>query len=264
MHTRQRLTDRVALITGASRGIGRATALRLAAEGARIAVNFSKDDAGAAAVVRQIESVGGVAMAVRADVRDPAAVEAMHGQIASALGAPDILVNNAGTLVMGSALAMKVAALGEAIDINVAGPLACVQRFAPAMVERRRGRIVNVAATSAFGTTAGGVVPHAAAKAALVLWGKQLALELGEHGITVNAVCPGAIETEITLPGGALHEELKGLRVQQVRNTALRRVGSMDEVAGVIAFLVSDDAAFVTGQAVSVDGGRMDFLSRSG
>jgi len=264
MQTPQRLADRIALITGASRGIGKATALRLAAEGARIAVNYSKDQAGADAVVRRIESAGGVAMAVRADVRDPAAVESMHSEVTARLGAPDILVNNAGTLVMGTALAMPCAALGEALDINVAGPLACVQRFVPAMIERRRGRIVNVAATSAFGTTAGGVVPHAAAKAALVLWGKQLALELGEHGITVNAVCPGAIDTEVTLPGGALHEALKGVRAQQLRNTALRRAGSMDEVAGMIAFLVSDDAAFVTGQAISVDGGRMDFLSHSG
>lgn len=264
MLTSQRLADRVALVTGASRGIGRATALRLAAEGARVAVNYSKDETGAGAVVREIESRGGAALAVQADVRDPAAVEAMRGKVAATLGAPDILVNNAGTLVMGSALAMQGTALGEAIDINVAGPLACVQKFAPAMIERRRGRIVNLSATSAFGTTAAGVVPHAAAKAALVLWGKQLALELGEHGITVNAVCPGAIETEITLPGGALHEALKGVRVQQLRHTALRRVGRMDEVAGVIAFLVSEDAAFITGQAISVDGGRMDFLSRSG
>lgn len=264
MQTTQRLADRVALITGASRGIGRATALRLAAEGARVVVNFSKDEAGAAAVVSEIESAGGVALAACADVRDPAAIGTMHDRIRATFGAPDILINNAGTLVMGGALAMQGAALGEAIDINVAGPLACVQQFAPAMIERHRGRIVNLGATSAFGTTAAGVVPHAAAKAALVLWGKQLALELGEYGITVNAVCPGAIETEITLPGGALHEALKGVRVQQVRNTALRRVGRMEEVAGVIAFLASDDAAFVTGQAISVDGGRMDFLSHSG
>ncbi|GMU68663.1 MAG: 2-hydroxycyclohexanecarboxyl-CoA dehydrogenase [Steroidobacteraceae bacterium] len=264
MQTSRRLDGRIALVTGASRGIGRATALRLAAEGARIAVNYSTDEAGATATVRQIEAAGGIARAVRADVRDTAALETMHGEITAALGAPDILVNNAGTLVMGGALAMEAAALDEAIDINVAGPLACVQRFVPAMIERRRGRIVNVGATSAFGTTAAGVVPHAAAKAALLLWGKQLALELGKHGITVNAVCPGAIDTEITLPGGALHEALKDVRQQQLRNTALRRAGGMDEVAAVIAFLVSDDAAFVTGQAISVDGGRTDFLSRSG
>ncbi len=264
MQTPTRLSNRVALITGASRGIGRATALRLAAEGARVAVNYSRDEASAIAVVREIEAHGGTALAVQADVRDPEAVEAMASVIGDAFGTPDILVNNAGTLAMGTALAMKREALNEAVDINIEGPLRCAQQFAPPMIDRRRGRIVNISATSAFGTAAAGIVPHAMTKAALVLWGKHLALELGQYAITVNTVCPGAIETETTMPGGALHEALKDIRKQQINHTALRRVGTMDDVAGVIAFLVSDDAAFVTGQAISVDGGSKDFLSRSG
>jgi 3-oxoacyl-[acyl-carrier protein] reductase len=229
-----------------------------------VIINYSRDEAGATAVVREIETRGGDALAIQADVRNANAVARLGDMVVSAFGAPDILVNNAGTLVMGTALTIQREALDEAVDINIVGPLLCTQQFAPLMIERGRGRIVNISATSAFGTTASGVVPHAMAKAAIVLWGKQLALELGKHGITVNAVCPGAIETEITLPGGALHEALKGVREQQIRHTALGRVGAMDEVAGVIAFLVSDDAAFVTGQAISVDGGRMDFLSHSG
>jgi 3-oxoacyl-[acyl-carrier protein] reductase len=259
-----RLAGRVALVTGASRGIGAATARRLAAEGARVVVNFRSDAAGADAVVGQIAAAGGEAVALRADVRDPAAVAALRAAVEARLGTVEILVNNAGTLQTGDALGLGTEALRAAIEVNVEGPVLCVQAFVPGMLQLGRGRIVNVAATSAFGTTAAGIAPQAIAKSGLLVWGKQLALQLGPRGITVNAVCPGAIDTEVTLPGGALHEALADLRRRQVAATALRRTGSMAEVAGAIAFLVSDDAAFVTGQALSIDGGRTDFLSHSG
>jgi NAD(P)-dependent dehydrogenase (short-subunit alcohol dehydrogenase family) len=259
-----RFRDTVALVTGASRGIGRATARRLGAEGARVVVNYGNDAAAAAQVVDEIVADGGQAYAVRADVRDADAVTTMVAAVEARFGSIDVLVNNAGTLVLGDALVLSHAALDEAMRINVLAAAQCVGAVAPAMRLRRRGRIVNVAATSAFGTTAAGVVPHAIAKAGTVLLTKQQALALGPDGITVNAVCFGAIDTELTLPGGRLHEALAPVRKRQVAQTSLRRAGTTAEAAAVIAFLASDDAAFVTGQALSVDGGRTDFLSASG
>jgi 3-oxoacyl-[acyl-carrier protein] reductase len=260
----QRFSGRVALVTGASRGIGKATALRLASEGATVVVNHARSPEAAQAVVDAIEAAGGRAIACQADVRDPAAVAALVQEAQSRCGPIDVLVSNAGVLVAGRTLELDEARLAEAMRINVLASALCAAAVAPGMRARGSGRIVNVAATSAFGTTAGGIAPHAIAKAGVVLLTKQLAAELGPAGITVNVVCPGAIDTESTLPGGALHEALRATRAQQQAQTLLGRAGTAAEAAAVIAFLASDDAAFVTGQALSVDGGQTDFLTHSG
>jgi 3-oxoacyl-[acyl-carrier protein] reductase len=260
----QRFAGRVALVTGASRGIGKATALRLAAEGATVIVNYARSGDAAQEVVDAIMAAGGGAIAYQADVCDPAAVAALVREAEARCGAIDVLVNNAGVLVTGRTLELDEARLAAAMRINVLASAQCAAAVAPGMRARGRGRIVNVAATSAFGTTAGGIVPHAIAKAGVVLLTKQLAAELGPSGITVNVVCPGAIDTETTLPGGALHEALRATRAQQKAHTLLGRAGTAAEAAAAIAFLASDDAAFVTGQALSVDGGRTDFLTHSG
>ena len=259
-----KLSGRVALVTGASRGIGRVTALRLAREGADLVVNFSTDRAGGEAVAAEIRALGRRALICQADVRDRVAVHAMVAETAAALGPVDILVNNAGTLIMGRALTASAEELRAALAINVESMLHCTQAVAPGMIQRRSGRIINVSATSALGTAVTGTVPHVIAKSGVVMLTKQLALELGEHQVTVNAVCPGAIETEITSPGGRLYEQLKEVRKHQLAHTALRRIGRSDDVAAAIAFLAGPDADFITGQALSIDGGRTDFLTHSG
>lgn len=260
----RRFEGRVALVTGASRGIGKATTLRLAAEGASVIVNYARSRDAAEALVATLVAGGARAIALQADVGDAAAVTAMVQEAEQRLGPIDVLVNNAGHLVTGRALELDATRLAEAMRINVLAAAHGAAAVAPGMRARGRGRIVNVAATSAFGTTVASIAPHALAKAGVVLLTKQLAADLGPAGITVNVICPGAIDTETTLPGGALHEALRATRAQQRAHTLLGRAGTAAEAAAVIAFLASDDAAFVTGQALSVDGGRTDFLTHSG
>lgn len=259
-----RLEGRVALVTGASRGIGRAVALRFAREGADVVINYVHREAAAQAVAAEIRALDRRAFTIRADVQDRVQVESMVAAALSEWGRIDILVNNAATLVLGSALSMSASDLDQAVRINVQSLLHCVQCVAPQMVARRSGHIVNIAATSALGTSVQGMAPHVIAKAGVLIVTKTLAQELGAFGITVNAVLPGAIDTEITLPGDALHDALKPVRAAQVERTLLRRAGTAEEVAAVVAFLASEDAAFMTAQALSVDGGRTDFLTHSG
>ena len=254
----------MALVTGASRGIGRAIALRCAREGADVVINYAHRDDAAQTVAEAVRTIGRRALVIRADVQIRGQVEAMVMTTEREWGRIDILVNNAAVLVFGNALTMSVDALETAMRINVQSLLHCVQCVAPLMTARRSGRIINIAATSALGTSVKGIAPHVTAKAGVVILTKTLAQELGAAGITVNAVLPGAIDTEITLPGGELHEALRPIRAAQLERTLLGRAGTADDVAAVVAFLASDDAAFMTAQALSVDGGRTDFLTHSG
>lgn len=256
--------NRTALVTGGSRGIGGQTVRMLAASGVRVAFCWREDEAGARAVSEEIRAAGGEALAVRADVRDGDAVRRMVDEVLGCWGRLDVLVNNAALLVTGRALDSTPQALRDSLEANFLSATLCTQAVLPAMTAGGWGRIVNVASTGVFGTTARSVMPLTAAKAALVIWTKQLAQELGPRAITVNAVCPGAIDTEVTLPGGALHESIREIRRGQLERTALGRAGTAREVAALIAFLASEEAAFITGQAISIDGGRSDFLTHSG
>ncbi len=238
----------VALVTGASRGIGRAIALRLASTGVAVAVNYVARPDAARAVVDEIRAGGGVALAVQADVRSSEAVRAMAAQVEGELGEIDILINNAGITRDGLFVRMSEQDWHDVIATNLDGAFHCTQAVIRKMQRGRWGRIVNVSSLAGLAGNAG-QVNYAAAKAGLVGFTRALAKEVGSRGITVNAVAPGFVETDMT---AGLQSDWKE---QALKLTPAGRFGLPEEVAAAAAFLVSDEAAYITGQVISVDGG---------
>ncbi len=244
------LQDRTALVTGASRGIGRAIALVLAREGARVAVNYrgGKDLAGV--VAAEIRSAGGEAVAIQADVRQRAEVDAMVQEVIRLWGHVDILVNNAGIARDTLLLRMSQEDWDDVLETNLRGAFYCCRAVMRQMVRQRWGRIVNI--SSVIGRLGNaGQANYSASKAGLHGLTKSLAREYGGRNITVNAVAPGYIPTDMTatLPKEALEAIL--------RQIPLGRLGTCEEVAEVVAFLASERAAYVTGQIIGVDGGML-------
>ena len=242
------LEDKVAVVTGASRGIGRAIALELARRGACVVVNYNRSGEAAADVVTGIEAAGGQAIAVQADVSD---FEQATGLIQAALdrfGRLDILVNNAGTTRDQLLMLMKEGDWDDVLRINLKSVFNCCKAAARPMVRQRQGRIINISSVSGIAGQ-GGQTNYAASKAGIIGFTKSLAKELGPRSITVNAVAPGFIPTDLTAD---LSEELKQKAVEA---TPLRRMGRPEEIAYAVAFLASDEAAFITGEVLTVDGG---------
>lgn len=242
------LTDRVALVTGASRGIGRQTALTLAENGAKVIVNYNGNREKAEEVVSLIQEKGGQASVCGFDVSDYEATGSNMAAIIKEYGRLDILVNNAGVTKDGLLLKMSEADYDAVIDTNLKGTFNCIRHAARQMVKQKYGRIVNLSSVvGVYGN--GGQVNYSASKAGIIGITKSVAKELGSRGITVNAVAPGFIVTEMT---DAMTDEAK----QQVADRiAMKRLGSTQDVADMIAFLASDKAAYVTGQVICVDGG---------
>lgn len=258
---RRRLENRVALVTGGSRGIGRAICELFAREGATVLVNFATSPAKAEAVVAAIRESGGRAGAFQADVASRASVEAMVAAASRAFGSIDILVNNAGILRWGTTLDLAEEDLDRLIAVNLKGAIYCSQAVAPGMKERRYGKIVNMSSLAGLGTAVVGSTPYAITKSAVITLTKRLAFELGPDGINVNAIAPGFIRTEMLQL-----DETSGdrARVEALSAKAmLNRIGTARDVANVALFLASDESSFMTAQVLTVDGGRMDFLSRS-
>jgi 3-oxoacyl-[acyl-carrier protein] reductase len=240
--------SRVALVTGGSRGIGRACALALAADGHRVALCYRADKEGAAETAAAITDGGGEALAVAADVADPAALDSAMKEIESTWGPVQILVNNAGVTRDGLLLRMTDEQWGEVLHTNLDGAFYAIRRAAPGMVRGRFGRIVNVGSASGA-TGSAGQVNYAAAKAGLLGLTRSVARELASRNITCNLVAPGPIATAM-LDG--VSEERQG---ELTKLVPLARLGTPDEVGATVAFLCSEAAGYITGAAIPVDGG---------
>lgn len=242
------MQGRVALVTGGSRGIGRAIAVRLAQGGARIAIAYRSNDEAAAETVKLVREAGAECEAFKSDVSSSEDVAALIEGITESLGPVEILVNNAGTTRDNIMMRMKDAEFDEVIQTNLKGTYLCTRGVLRAMVRARWGRIVNLSSVVGLMGNAG-QANYAASKAGIIGMTKSVAREVANRGITANAVAPGYVLTELT---DGLPEEIKGRVLEQI---PVGRFGEPEDVAEVVAFLVGDGAAYVTGQTIAVDGG---------
>ncbi len=252
------LSAQIALVTGASRGLGKAIARRLAAQGAAVCVNYVSREKEAAALVEEIGGPGR-AMAVRADVGDPAQVEEMLKRIKEEFGPVSILVNNAGLAYRATLESFEPAGMERMRRTNVDGVIQVTRTVVPGMKERRYGRIINISSIAGHGTTLPGNAFYAATKAAVSMLTRRFAMELGPHGITVNAVAPGFILTDMVKEG---RTELEYREVVKKISAVsmLGKPGEPDDIAHAVAFLASPLSGFITAQILTVDGGRMDYI----
>lgn len=258
-----RLKDKVCLVTGASRGIGRAIAITFGKEGADVVVNYSKSKDKAEEVVNEIVKFGRRAIAVKADVSNKDEVAAMVKTVIKEFGKIDVLVNNAGiTWKPTNILEGTREEWERVLGVNLIGTYYCIQAVAPYMIKQKYGKIINISSLASIGTTFGEQVAYGPSKAAINILTKRLAYELGQYNIYVNAIAPGLIRTEI-LSVGRSEEELQKLFNNIANMTALHRIGEPQDIANVALFLASDESNFVTGQVIVADGGRFNFLSHS-
>ncbi len=243
------LAGKVALVTGGARGIGRATAVRLARGGARIAINYKTNAAAAEEAARLVAEAGSESVTVQGDVSIEADVDrVVKDALAFGRGRIDILVNNAGITRDDLLIRMTPEAWDEVIDLNLRGAFLVTRAVLRSMMKQRHGRIVNVSSVAGVAGNAG-QANYAAAKAGLIGFTKTVAREMASRNITCNAVAPGFVATDLT---NALLEKMKDRILPQI---PLGRFGTVEDVAAAIAFLVSDDAAYITGQTLVIDGG---------
>jgi 3-oxoacyl-[acyl-carrier protein] reductase len=240
------LAGKVALVTGGSRGIGAAIAKRLAADGASVAVTYSKGADAASSLVKEIERGGGKAIAIQADAADPDAVKAAVEKTVAAFGRLDVLVNNAGTAIPKPFEEATLEEMDRVININIRGVLVATQAALKHM--KRGGRIIMIGSAVGERVAAPGLVPYAATKGAVKMFTQALAREIGSRGITVNNVQPGPIDTELNPATG-------DWAVPQKAATALDRYGQVDEIAAMVAFVAGPESAYITGANLTVDGG---------
>jgi len=242
----KKLEGKIALITGGSRGIGAAIATRLAAEGANVAITYTKGADAAASVVKEIERAGGKAIAIQADAADADAVKAAVEKMFATFGRLDVLVNNAGTAIPKTFEETTMEEMDRVIDINLRGVLATTQAALKHMNDG--GRIIIIGSAVGERAVAPGLVPYAATKGAVKMFTQALSREVGSRGITVNNVQPGPIDTELNPAAG-------DWAVPQKAATALDRYGHVDEIAAMVAFVAGPESSYITGANLTVDGG---------
>jgi 3-oxoacyl-[acyl-carrier protein] reductase len=247
------LTDRVAVVTGSSRGIGRAIALKLASLGAKVAVNYYGSEDAAQEVVEEIESGGGEAIAVQADVKDAEQAKELIGAALEAFGRLDILVNNVGITRDTLLMRMKEDDWDIVMNTNLKGTFNCTKAAQRTMIRQRYGRIINITSVSGVAGQVG-QANYSASKAGVIGFTKAVARELGTRSITVNAVAPGYVQTDQTAD---LPQELIDYILEL---TPLKRPGTAEEIANAVAFLASEEASYVSGQVLGVDGGMMSMM----
>ena len=241
-----KLNEKVALVTGGSRGIGAAIAKRLAADGASVAITYAKDANAASAVVKAIESAGGKALAIQADAADAAAVKGAVEKTVATLGRLDVLVNNAGTAIPKTFEETTLAEMDRMVNINVRGTLVATQAALKYM--KSGGRIIMIGSCVGERILTPGLVAYSATKGAVKMFTQGLSREVGSRGITVNNVQPGPIDTDLNPASG-------DWAVPQKAATALGRFGHVDEVAALVAFVAGPESSYITGASLTVDGG---------
>ena len=242
------LKDKVALVTGASRGIGKAIAIHLAANGAKVAVNYSSSESSAIEVAEIIKKNGGTAEIFKARVNVESEVEEMFKAIEKSLGVVDILVNNAGITKDNLLMRMKTEEWDSVIDVNLKGTFLCTRRAVKGMMKNRYGKIINISSVVGFAGNAG-QFNYSATKAGVIGMTKSAALELASRGIRVNAVAPGFIETDMT---ASLTDEVKAAYLEKI---PLKSLGKPEDIANAVAYLASPLSDYMTGQTLHLNGG---------
>lgn len=244
----KRFENKIVLVTGAGRGIGASIAKRFASEGAEVIVNYSGNDEAAQKTVDEITAIGGQAQKYKCSVNDSESVKVMIDEIIKEFGRIDILVNNAGITKDGLMLRMTDEDFDRVIDVNLKGTFNCTKYVSKYMLKQKSGKIINISSVVGLSGNAG-QINYSASKAGIIGITKSAAKELSSRGITVNAVAPGYVDTDMTK---VLSDNIRN---EILKNIPLQRMGNVEDISNCVAFLASEDASYITGQVISVDGG---------
>ena len=253
----------MAVVTGGSRGIGKAVAKTFAREGARTVVNFVQGKQAADEVVEEIRATGGKAVSIGADVSLRREAQKLIDRAVSEFGTIDILVNNAGVLLGGTVLDTTEEEWDRCLAVNLKGPFNCMQAAAKVMVGRKAGKIINISSISGLLGAPSGELAYSSSKAGLNAMTAVAALDLGPYGINVNCVAPGWTVTDMVERRAGSREAFEQLVATKSKQAMIGRVGDPQDIANAVLFLASEESSFITGQVIVVDGGRKDFLSHA-